>query len=659
MKGACLEFVSGPREGEQVPLLECSGDGFSIGSGESADLRLDDGLVSSSHAAIRYGEAGEYWISDLASLNGTTVNGERLRSRERLLKDGDRICVGPVELDFFDGTVRHTARAFKRKVRVGVLMLVLAAAAWTCATSFGRSASEFRALAIKAAANGDFENALLLVEEAARSRNAEADLAQNEALAGEIRLWRDTSLAWDGVKGLLAAGKLMEARRILVPALRHRDGWTWNSSSARDDRREAEFAESAIALLIDATSDLKSAMAGDSGADRLKESMKGIDAFLDENGDAFSKTAYLAQTTNRLHLVKGRILRLEAAFARVEGAMKDFDPVRDDPAKAARTLLEMAEDGNLPSPVSRRAAVAAVILGRIAEARDFVLGEEALLSQMDFEALSAKAQELPLPSRGECAMYRSLSDARERLLERHAGILKCAATLAPAARGLEELVLPEGASPVDEAMDIKRWSLALKFDSLAREFPRVGRVSPCGEYDAVFGVESMYAALKALPAVDFPDAGVKIGFTPSCKVLESAFARMKTFMRIMSMDEMRGFETGRLAELCRRCRELEARKAELASWLSARAAEADGAGRAREAIVAGYYACRLGGAHRDGLIRISSSFRLLERRISSLKDDYDVESDPSRRIELKRLVLEEGLPGNPVVRVFWVEAEDG
>ena len=660
MKGVRLEFASGPGEGEEVQIPESVAEGFTIGSGPSADLRLDDDLVSEAHAAIRRSGPGECWIADLASASGTSVNGERLRSRERLLKDGDRICVGPVELDFFDGSVRRFGRAARRRVKAAVFALMAAVAAWTFMTSFGRSAAEFRAMALEAAAEGDFETALAFVEEASGARNAEADLAQNEALAGEVRLWRDTSLAWDGVKGLLAAGKLVEARRNLLPVLKRRDGWTWNSTLARDERHDAEFAERAIALLIDAAADLKAAMEGDAGAGRLNGAIEALGGFLDGNREAFARAVYLAPATNRLHSIKTRLLRLEAAFARIEGAMECIDPARDDPAEAARTLLEMVEDGTLPPAVSRRAKAAAAVLGRLSEARRFVAHEGEELADMAFDSIQAAAASIPLPSREECALFRGLSDAREMVLERHAATVRCAATVAPAARGLEELVLPRGSSPVDEAMDIARWSAALSFDSLSREFPRAGRSSPCGEYDAVFGVEGAYASFKALPSPDAPDAGVRLGFVPACKVLETAFARMEAFMRIMSMESMREYRGGRLGELCERCRELDGRKAELASWLSGRAGDAAAAGRAREAVVAGYYALRLGGGReKDALMELASRFRALERRMSSLKDAYDVESDPSRRIELKRRVLEEGIPGNPVVRVFWVEAWDG
>jgi pSer/pThr/pTyr-binding forkhead associated (FHA) protein len=57
------------------------------------DLVLDQPGVSRQHAGIR-GDSEGYWIADLGSRNGTFVNGERLKSEPRLLRNFDRIELG-------------------------------------------------------------------------------------------------------------------------------------------------------------------------------------------------------------------------------------------------------------------------------------------------------------------------------------------------------------------------------------------------------------------------------------------------------------------------------------------------------------------------------------------------------------------------------------
>jgi pSer/pThr/pTyr-binding forkhead associated (FHA) protein len=61
----------------------------------------DEGdYVSRRHARITKGRAG-FFIADLGSSNGTTVNGQILQPhRARMLRNGDRIKVGLVVIQF-------------------------------------------------------------------------------------------------------------------------------------------------------------------------------------------------------------------------------------------------------------------------------------------------------------------------------------------------------------------------------------------------------------------------------------------------------------------------------------------------------------------------------------------------------------------------------
>jgi pSer/pThr/pTyr-binding forkhead associated (FHA) protein len=62
----------------------------------------DDGdYVSRRHARITRGRSG-YFIADLGSSNGTTLNGQALQpSRAYRLRNGDRIKVGLVVIQFY------------------------------------------------------------------------------------------------------------------------------------------------------------------------------------------------------------------------------------------------------------------------------------------------------------------------------------------------------------------------------------------------------------------------------------------------------------------------------------------------------------------------------------------------------------------------------
>ena len=73
---------------ETSPLL--------IGSGDSADLEINDPTVSYDHAKIDYIN-GRLYISDLESTNGTRINGEVIYA-DTEIKSGDIIQVGGIEI---------------------------------------------------------------------------------------------------------------------------------------------------------------------------------------------------------------------------------------------------------------------------------------------------------------------------------------------------------------------------------------------------------------------------------------------------------------------------------------------------------------------------------------------------------------------------------
>jgi pSer/pThr/pTyr-binding forkhead associated (FHA) protein len=72
-----------------------------IGRTPDCAVRIDSSQVSRHHARIRV-DAGHATIEDLASKNGTFVEGARLRSA-RPLRDGEHVCIGPALLIFREG----------------------------------------------------------------------------------------------------------------------------------------------------------------------------------------------------------------------------------------------------------------------------------------------------------------------------------------------------------------------------------------------------------------------------------------------------------------------------------------------------------------------------------------------------------------------------
>lgn len=72
-----------------------------IGRSPTLPLSLDHDTVSRRHAELFCDPFGRWWIRDLGSTNGTSVNGDNVT--ERVLRPGDRIGIGDYRLQFHLG----------------------------------------------------------------------------------------------------------------------------------------------------------------------------------------------------------------------------------------------------------------------------------------------------------------------------------------------------------------------------------------------------------------------------------------------------------------------------------------------------------------------------------------------------------------------------
>ncbi len=79
------------------PVVE-AGRALVVGRGRCCDLALGDPTMSRCHAALRF-EGGVWTVEDLGSLNGTWVNGWRVRGAQPL-RPGDALRLGRADWVF-------------------------------------------------------------------------------------------------------------------------------------------------------------------------------------------------------------------------------------------------------------------------------------------------------------------------------------------------------------------------------------------------------------------------------------------------------------------------------------------------------------------------------------------------------------------------------
>jgi two-component system cell cycle response regulator len=85
-----LTVIGGTQAGQSFTLSAAQ---HVIGRGDSADFRVADPDVSRLHARVSASQGGGYAVDDLKSMNGTFVNGQRIKRCQ--LSVGDRIQCGP------------------------------------------------------------------------------------------------------------------------------------------------------------------------------------------------------------------------------------------------------------------------------------------------------------------------------------------------------------------------------------------------------------------------------------------------------------------------------------------------------------------------------------------------------------------------------------
>ncbi len=95
IRGPSLAIVRGPERGTIFPLVL---DETLIGRADSSHLELDDPAVSRVHARIERRTDG-FYLSDLSSVAGTVLNGQRVAGPV-LLRDGDEIAIGQIAFVF-------------------------------------------------------------------------------------------------------------------------------------------------------------------------------------------------------------------------------------------------------------------------------------------------------------------------------------------------------------------------------------------------------------------------------------------------------------------------------------------------------------------------------------------------------------------------------
>lgn len=174
-----LVVVNGELAGRRFAVPE---GGLRLGRSSSNDVKIIDGELSRNHCLFERDGKGSVRVIDLASANGTFVNGKQLGSEPAALRPGDRITAGSTEIAVVAEGAAAPAAAVAADGKVDLGLDAPAGAAPSSAAAGGKPRSRRTAANLLwAVAGGCILAATALVLLAPQGRRSAGPAAKNPA----------------------------------------------------------------------------------------------------------------------------------------------------------------------------------------------------------------------------------------------------------------------------------------------------------------------------------------------------------------------------------------------------------------------------------------------------------------------------------------------
>ena len=654
-----LEWLNGDKAGKTVDIRPRAGEtAFTIGMDPGSTLAIPDMLVSRHHVELTTRDNGECWIRDLGSRNGTYVNGEVLRGRERLLKNNDRIGIAYFDFRFLDKDHRHPRFHMWMKLFAVAVTLGLASLVWLFHDLFGKSVEDCLGICKNMAAEERFDDARQALDEAKMARDSDKRELDIRDLEQNLERWEETAKKWHEVKANLVSGDFGGARVVLEPLVaRPPTDWQWNPADAAEKRKTAEFA---VELLKwdyscdDVLGDTSSGRPEDQ-ADAIARQETPLREFMDRESSRIVAEPCFSNISAKLSMQLARLGKIRRSFAAVDDAIAQIDENVPDFASLALKFEQIEHDKSEYDAVRSYASKYKLPCAELAEARDLVLQELQDLIALRFGMIATNQVSFRLPKKELCARHPPLSSHRKKIEQQHEVILSLARSVASLVDGLASRGVENGTcdAALQRMLSQEAWKRALSFDCLDGPPPKAKRKDPCGFYDEFLGVEYTYQAIRALPGTYNGLALRMVGFTPNVVDAKRTLEQVEYFVKFLD-EGPASLRKGALGEFREYAHSLLEDREAIVGYLSSFQ------GEPRAKLVASYYANYL----KDGgtLVQrkqLSADFRAIQKTVTDLYEKYRVLSDPVEQIGLRAKIMSIGLPGDPLIHSMWVQKYDG
>jgi len=641
-----LVVLTGKARGQKKPL---NPPVFTIGSDPSSSLVFLDMLVSRRHAEVTIKEDNSCWIRDLGSKNGTSVNGLALRDdKERLLKDGDRIAISHLELEFHDGAVkRSNKQAWLRMGILGATFVVALSVYWTY-QHMRSPAEEFVRKARKLAAAEDFQSASIELERAVNARHSASCLVAIEDLRQLLGLWDTTRALWMGAQRELSQSKWVQASRDLgMLQAAKKEAWEWNDKAPQEKDAALQVKDMLDALLHSQSSIVRE----DIGYAELSADNEAVKKAL--AGGSGDTRAYLVQLKAELEGMRRRQETLMDEGSGLEKALdllKEDYPPYDTIVKAVGKSRVSAEGA-----LKRRAEVLYEPVQALAQSFACLNETADLARGMDF--VKAAGMDLKLPSVDSCSLDLRVSQARLRMEKVFDNLKVKVGQLSFLIGEVKRRVGAESEEPdgMRAITDTEVMSKALSCDSLVSPLPKRNRRDPVGEYDRILGVEEFFTHLSAFPNQVDAAMLADLPFVPLLTQVREAVQRVEALKRFLEQPDNQWLASGKVGDQMKKWMGILIQRDAIVKDMVARAEASKG----RDAVIAGGIVARLSTGSDVPILKgkrltewLPAELKRLRESLIHLNDEYTM-AESKRQIEIRNEILKTGLPGDPVVRRMW------
>ncbi len=640
MKPHLLKYVD--EKGKTVKFLLNAGTS-KIGSAEKYDIFLNSALVSSPHASIHGKSDGSFWIRDLNSRNGTSVNHTELVPKtERMLKDGDIISIADVEMVYIDPAVKHN------NFRLALALLTLLLTVTVCIVLYygwretKPSADILIQEARSEARQADFAKARDLLVSAVSAKNSDSNADSRKLLVKRIELWEHSANSWQSMKYALEQNQLAAAQQIIGNMdLRSVTAWDWNENAVKK-RREAEFAKSVFAAINHLDSVLKNRDADERQLTEAIAALKKLKDQFQEYPATYMDS--LKKTGVSLLLYAENTQKNLADFSKLQEQWNHSKKI--DYAAELAKLEELRRSA--PPVFASKLENILPMLYSMKKAWEQLALLKNLIVSMQFEECSDLKIELPQNTLSIKAIEQQLEKIRE--LDKQ--YREIAAHLEVYFNLLNtKYVSPEqDCSFLTAFQDKKKMDAVFACDTLNFAYPAKNREKAVGYYDEMVGIEYLYASLMMIKTYEDIHSRYDFSYSPVLERASYAVSIIKHFIEYAEKGAGDLLQEGKLKQYIHHLKkQLEIRDQIVAGMKTKMTAPGS-----REYFIAHGIIFSLDSEQYSFQKRTELYKEFAQYRTKLQKQNSEYNSAlPEDAIKIREQIMKNGIPGEPVTKRMW------